>query len=85
MEKTEEVEQNEYRRGSLEAVNECRPSTIEVLRDHEISIRFLSRGCVVRVGCKEIPFESIENGMVALNNYVNNPYEERIKWEEKLK
>ena len=64
---------------------EYRPSNYEVLRDYEIVIKFISRGCIVRVGCKEIPFESIENGMKAINDYVTNPYEERMKWEEILK
>ena len=64
---------------------EYRPSNLEVLKDYEIGIRFTSRGCIVRVGCKEIPFETIENGMKAINDYVNNPYEERIKWEGILK
>jgi len=72
-----------------EAVNElrdqARQSNSEVLRDYEIGIRFTSRGCIVRVGCKEIPFETIENGMKAIKDYVNNPYEERIKWEGILK
>jgi hypothetical protein len=62
-----------------------RPSNSEVLREYEIGIRFTSRGCVVRVGCKEIPFETIENGVKAINDYVTNPYEERIKWEGILK
>lgn len=64
---------------------EYRPSNSEVLREYEIFIRFLSRGCVIRVGCKEIPFETIENGMKAINDYVTNTYEERIKWEGILK
>ena len=50
------------------------------LRDHEINIRFLSRGMIIRIGCKEIPFESVEKGMEALNNYVANPYDEAQKW-----
>ena len=65
--------------------NEYRPSNSELLREYEIGIRFTSRGCIVRVGCKDIPFESIENGMQAINDYINNPYEERKKWEEILK
>jgi hypothetical protein len=48
-------------------------SRIDYLRDHEISIRFLSLGCIVRVGCKEIAFTSIDEAMKEVNAYVTNP------------
>lgn len=63
---------------------EWRPSDTEVLRDHEIRIRFLNRGCVVSVGCKEIAFEDYTNAMGAINAYVANPYEEQQKWRKIL-
>jgi hypothetical protein len=69
----------------LDLPDEYRPSNSEVLREYEIGIKFISKGCVVRVGCKEIPFETIENAMKAINDYVTNPYEERIKWQRILK
>jgi hypothetical protein len=59
---------------------EYRPKRNEILRDHEIRIRFLSVGCVVGVGCKEIPFRSIKEAMEEVNKYVENPYEEIKKW-----
>ena len=46
---------------------------MDYLRDYEINIRFLSLGCVVRVGCKEIAFTSIPEAMNEINAYVNNP------------
>jgi hypothetical protein len=46
---------------------------MDYLREHEISIRFLSLGCIVRVGCKEIAFTSIEDAMKEINTYVANP------------
>lgn len=61
-----------------------RPSNQEALREYEISIRFLNRGCVVRVGCKEIAFESIETAMKSINDYVANPYDEQQKWRKIL-
>ena len=61
-------------------VNDYKPSNMECLREFEIGIRFLNRGCMVRVGCKEIAFESVEIAMKELNDYVNNPYEEQKKW-----
>ena len=65
-------------------VEEYKPSNKEALREHEINIRFLSRGCVVRVGCKEIAFEDHTNAMAQINAYVNNPWEEQKKWRKIL-
>jgi hypothetical protein len=63
---------------------EYRPSKQQCLREYELSIRFLSRGCVVEVGCQSIPFESIEIAMKEINEYVNNPYETQQKWRRLL-
>jgi hypothetical protein len=64
---------------------EYRPSKSEILRDYEINIRFLSRGCVVRVGCKEIAFEDVSNAMAQLNEYVSgDTYEVQKKWRKLL-
>lgn len=52
----------------------------EALREWEISIKFLNRGCVVCVGCKQIPFESVDNAMKAINDYVANPWEQQKIW-----
>lgn len=65
-------------------VEEYRPSNQEALREYELTIRFLHRGCVVRVGCKEIAFEDYTNAMAAINAYVNNPWEEQKKWRKIL-
>jgi hypothetical protein len=64
---------------------EYRPSNKEALRDHEIRIRFLSRGCVISVGCQEIAFESVKNAMDAINEYVANPWDEQQKWKQILR
>ena len=64
--------------------NEYRSSNNEALKDYEITIRFLSRGCTVRVGCKEIAFEKVEEAIAELNNYVTNPYDEQQKWRKIL-
>jgi hypothetical protein len=61
-----------------------RPSRNECLRDYSINIEFLSVGCVIRVGCKSVPFSTVKEGMKALNNYVANPYETRKIWEERF-
>ena len=59
--------------------NEYIPKKQEILREYEIGIRFLSIGCVIRVGCKEIPFTDVNEAMEELSNYVSNPYEEGKK------
>jgi hypothetical protein len=53
---------------------------MEILRDYAINIRFLSLGCVVQVGCKEIAFTSIEEAMKEVNAYVANPRELEKKY-----
>lgn len=52
----------------------------DLLREYELSIRFLSVGCVVRVGCKEIPFESVDRAMQEVDDYVRDPYASTEKW-----
>ena len=64
--------------------DEYRPSDKEALREYEVRIRFLSRGCVVSVGCQEIAFESVETAMQELNEYAKNPYETQKKWRKLL-
>lgn len=56
------------------------PNKQQILREYGISIRFLSVGCVISVGCKEIPFTSVVEAMEELNKYVSNPYEETKRW-----
>ena len=63
---------------------EYRPSNQQVLPEYEINIRFLSRGCVVQVGCKSIAFETVESAMKEINEYVNNTYETQQKWRKLL-
>jgi hypothetical protein len=62
------------------AKQQYKKSRASQLRDHSIVIRFLSRGMIIQIGCKEIPFTTIEEGMEAFNAYVANPHDETIKW-----
>jgi hypothetical protein len=66
------------------ATEQWQPSRQECLRDHEVIIRFLTLGCVIEVGCKSIPFTTIKEGMLALNEYVAKPYETRQIWEKRF-
>lgn len=54
------------------------------LQEYKVEIEFMARGCVISVGCKKIPFESVEDAMKELNEYVNNPYEIQQKWRKLL-
>ena len=61
-----------------------RPSRMECLRDYEITIRFLSRGCIIHVGCKQVAFSTIKEAMNAFTDYINDPYEVRQIWEKRF-
>ena len=68
-------------RQELMMEKEYKPSKNEILRDYEINLRFLSgRGMIISVGCKQIAFEDTNKGMEELAKYIDNPYEERKKW-----
>jgi hypothetical protein len=45
----------------------------QLLEQHEIRIQFLSKGCIVNVGCKAVAFTSVKEAMSAINEYVDNP------------
>ncbi len=61
-----------------------RPSNQYFLQEYKIEIEFMARGCVIKVGCKHIPFESVEEAMNELNEYVKNPCDVQQKWRELL-
>jgi hypothetical protein len=63
---------------------EYQPSKKELLKQNSIRIVFCSRGCLIDIGCKSIPFETIEAAMDALNKYINDPWNEQKKWEKIL-
>ena len=70
-----------YEEAEQEAIP-YKPSRAEMLRDYQINIEFLSIGCIVSVGCKRIPFTSVSEAMKAINEYVEQPYEMKQKWEK---
>jgi hypothetical protein len=65
-------------------MKEYMPKNSEVLREYEVRIQFLNRGCVIHVGCKSIAFEDVQLAMNELNKYVSNPYEEQQAWRKLL-
>ena len=68
----------------MEQPKEWRPSRNEALREWEINIKFLNRGCIVRVGCKEIAFEDTYQAKREINEYVNYPWDMQQKWRKIL-
>jgi hypothetical protein len=60
------------------------PSKQEALSRYEINIQFMSRGCVIRVGCKTIPFSSTEEAIAELKKYFENPYDTQEQWNKQL-
>lgn len=63
---------------------EWKPTRMEALRDFRVEIEFLSIGCIIRVGCKSVPFSSVKEGMKALNDYIVSPVETRKIWEARF-
>ena len=57
----------------------------QLLSRYSIKIDFLSRGCIVNIGCKNIPFEKVEDAITEINRYVNNPEEVEKEYYEKFK
>ena len=78
------MNENDLKLASTESVPmlemEYKPSRLEILKQHDIRLNFLDRGCLVIVGCKSIAFETLDSAMLEINNYVANPYETQQKW-----
>ena len=56
----------------------------QLLSDYEIRIRFLSKGCVVSVGCKEVAFSTVEEAMSSIQSYVESPEAVGGYWREQF-
>lgn len=84
MNETSAVQPVQSMMGGVDSAKEYRPSNKDILRDYPVQIEFLSIGCLIRVGCKSIPFSTVKEGMKALNDYVANPYETKKLWEERF-
>ena len=70
-----------------EVVERCKeyvPSRSEALKDYAVSIDFLTIGCIVRVGCKSIPFTSVDEAMKEINAYVKDPVTSQKVWEKRF-
>jgi hypothetical protein len=71
---------------ALDVPKDCKymPSKQEALSRYEINIQFMSRGCVIRVGCKAIPFSSTEEAIAELQKYFENPFDNQEQWSKQL-
>jgi tRNA(Phe) wybutosine-synthesizing methylase Tyw3 len=63
-----------------ESPNGYKPTNQQLLQQHEVRLQFLSRGCIIHVGCKSIAFESVEAAIKELNYYVTNTCESQKAW-----
>lgn len=59
---------------------EWKPSRIMALRTYEINIKFLDRGVLVGVGCRQIAYENVNTFLIDFNEYVANPAGVQEKW-----
>ena len=46
---------------------------IAQLKNYDVQINFVDRGCVIKVGCKSFAFESVEEAMAELEAYTKDP------------
>jgi hypothetical protein len=60
-------------RGELSEEQREHRRRIEILKNWEIKIHPLDRGCTVSVGCKSVAFDSVDTAMEAVKQYVYNP------------
>lgn len=56
------------------------PSAGDILKEYEVSIRVLDSGVIIRVGCKSIAFNSLEDALVHVNLYFKDPVTSYKKW-----
>ena len=78
----------------VEQTEPCPPLTYEqqvagltdqqVLKEYEIRIQFLDRGCIVNVGCKAVAFSNVKLAIEAVTEYVDNPKKVSKKWRDEF-
>ena len=61
-------EDGHHLRGSLVEAN-----PIALLKNYDVNIKFLDKGCVVHVGCKAFAFNTNEEMLKELKEYIINP------------
>ena len=68
--------------GELEQaeVPKLRQTKQDLLREYEIKLSFLNKGCIVKIGCKSIAFETNEKAVKEITRYVNDPLKVYDEW-----
>lgn len=56
----------------------------QILEQYEIRIQFLSRGCIVNVGCKSIAFDNVKEAISAIQRYVEDPKNAGDYWRDQF-
>lgn len=69
-----------YEEDLAEAIPKLRQTKQDLLREYEIKLSFLNKGCIVKIGCKSIAFETNEKAMKEITRYVNDPYKVYEEW-----
>jgi len=60
-------------------------SKLELLKNHNVTFRFLDLGCTISVGCKTYAFSDVNVALEEFSSYVKNPSEARKKFKELTK
>jgi hypothetical protein len=66
-------------------IEERKPSRQRSLQEYEITLRFLSKGMVIHVGCQQLAFSDVDEGLAELNKYLESPHDEQQRWLKLLK
>jgi hypothetical protein len=73
-----EMTMNEH----LAMKQEYRPKRQELLREYELRVKFLSVGCIVSVGCKDIAFTTVDEAAAEIHDYLKDPYGSHKRWND---
>ena len=69
--------ENAYLKSSGE---EYVPSAGDILKNYEVTIKPLDSGVIIRVGCRSIAFNSLEDALVHVNLHFKDPVTSYKKW-----
>lgn len=55
-------------------------SKTQLLKRWSIGIEFFDSGCIVRVGCKTIAFDTVEEALAEIEEYCKDPHAAIKEW-----
>ena len=56
-------------------------SRVDILKKWDITIKVITIGCIISVGCKSFAFSTLEEGLKELQEYYKDPAKLVNKWE----